>query len=72
MVTTTSGSIKLKERCATIASLTPADINHVAGGYSSLLQGWWIRGVPADIFRFSNNQPVAPQVVVDQNLSFGG
>lgn len=72
MAQNTSGSGKLKQRCATIASLTPEDINQVAGGYSSLLAGWWIRGVPADIFRFANNQPVAPQVVVDQSLGFGG
>lgn len=72
MTNKASGSSKLKERCATIASLTPDDVNCVAGGYNSLDFEWWIRGVPADIFRFTNNQPVAPQVVVDQNLGFGG
>lgn len=72
MTNKASGSSKLKERCATIASLTPDDVNCVAGGYNSLDFEWWIRGVPADIFRFTNNQPVTPQVAVDQNLGFGG
>ena len=55
----TSGSAKLKEKCQTIASLTPEEIGHVAGGAWGL-QTWMIRGIPADIFRM-----VQPQLPAD-------
>ncbi len=62
------GSEKLKEKCQTIASLTPEEIGAVAGGYSGLLQTWMIRGIPADIFRMVQQ----PQVPVDiQSGGFG-
>ncbi len=64
-----SGSEKLKDKCQTIASLTPEEIAEVAGGLTLNLQGWWIRGIPADIFR----QLTQPQVPAEIPTSdFGG
>ena len=63
-----SGSAKMKEKCQTIASLTPEEISAVAGGLSISLQTWMIRGIPADIFRMAQQ----PQVPVDiQSGGFG-
>lgn len=48
-----SGSTKLKERCQTMASLTPEEITQVAGGFSFggfNLSSWWIRGIPLRTF----------------------
>jgi hypothetical protein len=51
----TRGSDKLKAHCASIATLTPAQISQVAGGMSSTLAPvWWIRGTPNPFGRFAD------------------
>jgi hypothetical protein len=61
-----SGSEKLKEKCQTIASLSAEEIAQVAGGYE--FKYWWIRGVPADIFKAY--QPQVPGNIVTGGFGF--
>lgn len=64
-----SGSAKLKERCQTMASLTPEEITQVAGGFSFggfNLSSWWIRGVPADIYKSGFQQPQVNEMNLNQ------
>ncbi|MBK7352300.1 MAG: hypothetical protein IPI97_10375 [Nitrosomonas sp.] len=64
-----SGSEKLKEKCQSMASLTPEEITQVAGGFSFggfNLSSWWIRGIPADIYKSGLQQLQVNEMNVDQ------
>ena len=52
-----------------MASLTPEEITQVAGGFSFggfNLSSWWIRGIPADIYKSGFQQPQVNEMNLNQ------